>query len=147
MIHRLVSDARKSMGNSKNYSSSSSDSSIYATFTAAGRGAAARGATGAESGSPIKSSPYLLFAAFAGAFVGGDLVLPDALCMVEVFDAGLAAPDKNPVIMTWAVALVFFMGLTYVSLSLSRLRAEQKATVRIGKQNNNNGMEWNRVER
>jgi len=121
----------------KDYSSSSSDSSIYAAFAAARRGAVARGATGADSGSPIKSSSSLLSAAFAGAFFGGGLVLPEALRAVVVFDAGLAAVvfdpaaagffSKNSVTVAWAVGLVFFTGLMYASLSsssLSGLRAE-----------------------
>ncbi|KAH8999769.1 hypothetical protein EDB92DRAFT_744008 [Lactarius akahatsu] len=116
MTHGLRSDARKSVDVSKNYSSSSSDSSIYASL------AVARGATGTESGSPIKSSSSLVSTAWMWRFFGGGLELPESVRTVVVFDASSPPAgffSKDSVIVVCAAVLAFFTGLMYASLSSS----------------------------
>lgn len=93
---------------------------MYAVFAAARRGAVARGATGADTGSSssINSSSSLLSATLTGAFFGAGLVLPDALRAAVVFDAAVVGFfPKNSVMVAWAVGagLVFFTGLVYAS--------------------------------
>ena len=93
---------------------------MYAVFAAARRGAVARGATGADTGSSssINSSSSLLSATLTGAFFGAGLVLPDALRAAVVFDAAVVGFfPKNSVMVAWAVGagLVFFTGLIYAS--------------------------------
>jgi hypothetical protein len=125
MIHN--SNRRKNVSES-DQSSSSSDSSIYAAFAAARRGAVARGATGVDWGSSIKISSSLLSTTFfAGAFFGGGFVLPEALRAV-VLDAGLAAVldapgflSKKSVTEAWAVGFGFLATFMYPSLSSSSL--------------------------